>query len=157
MRKKRLTLEEAKERCKRRRQVYFLEKIDIRKIVFILKNADKDYNIVKLIENSDSYSTLYKLSYDAVRELTEALLRFDKLKSINHQCLFMLLCERYDYSWDFFDKARLKRNGINYEGEQVSKKDWDEVKDKFEESFESLKQEIKRRIDKYCETKGLNI
>ncbi|MBI5072192.1 hypothetical protein HZA99_00070 [Candidatus Woesearchaeota archaeon] len=42
----------------------------------------------------------------------DALIRFDKKKIANHQCLFAFLCKIHpelELSWDFFEKIRTKR------------------------------------------------
>jgi hypothetical protein len=41
---------------------------------------------------------------------------------VNHQCLFVYLCEKYselNLNWNFFEELRTKRNGINYYGNSI--------------------------------------
>ncbi|MEK6938553.1 MAG: hypothetical protein AABX04_05900 [Nanoarchaeota archaeon] len=73
---------------------------------------------------------MYKLYYDVIHQLTEALLLFDKVKSYNHQCLFSYLCVKHpelELDWNFFEKIRTKRNGVHYYGNLIAKKDWTEI------------------------------
>lgn len=93
--------------------------------------------------------SVYKLYYDALHELVESFLRFENVKIENHQCLFAYLCEKYqefEFSWDFFEKVRTKRNGINYYGTPVSFDDWREVEIQFYLYIKRLKEEIKKNL-----------
>ena len=85
-----------------------------------------------------------------IHQLVESLLIFDKVKSTNHQCLFASLCVKHpelELSWDFFEKIRTKRNGMNYYGAPVQDKDWKEVGLQFELYINLLTKEIKKRLE----------
>ncbi|KKR78595.1 MAG: hypothetical protein UU24_C0031G0010, partial [Candidatus Nomurabacteria bacterium GW2011_GWA2_40_9] len=78
-----------------------------------------------------------------------SFLRFENIKIDNHQCLFSYLCEKHlelEFSWDFFEKARTKRNGINYYGIPIKQDDWKDVELQFVLYIKKLKEEIKKRI-----------
>src|SRR3989344_3618680 len=75
----------------------------------------------------------------------------EKIKIENHQCLFVYLCEKHpdlEFSWEFFEKVRTKRNGINYYGLPVDNKDWKEVELQFTLYINALKKEIEKKINK---------
>ncbi len=95
------------------------------------------------------WNTAYKLYYDVIHQLVESLLIFDKVKSTSHQCLYASLCVKHpelELSWDFFEKIRTKRNGMNYYGAPVQEKDWKEVGLPFELYINLLTKEIKNRL-----------
>ncbi len=91
---------------------------------------------------------VYTLHYDSIHLYAEALLIFGKISSANHQCLFAALCNIKDLelNWDFFEKIRTMRNGINYYGRQVSFQEWKEVEMHFALYSSTLKKEIERRL-----------
>ena len=81
--------------------------------------------------------------------LVESYLCFDRIKSLNHQCLFAYLCIKYpelELSWEFFEKIRTKRNGINYYGQPVTSEDWKEVELQFKLYISTIKKEIEKKI-----------
>ena len=83
--------------------------------------------IKKTPKESYGWSIIFRNYYDVLRQLVEAFIRFDKIKSLNHQCLFAYLCIKHpelELSWEFFEKIRTKRNGINYYGQPVSYNDF---------------------------------
>ena len=92
---------------------------------------------------------MYKLYYDVLHELAESLLRFDRIKIDNHQCLFAYLCEKHpelEFNWDFFEKIRTKRNGINYYGSPVNGNDWKEVELQTILYIRKLREEIEKKV-----------
>lgn len=149
-----LTQEEAFTKCRKGGKFIVTEGIDKEKIKSTLDIAEADIesaNSVKknLPKQSNQWNSVYKLYYDALHELTESFLRFEKIKFDNHQCLFAYLCENHpelEFSWDFFEKVRTKRNGINYYGAPVRFDDWKEVELQFNLYINRLKEEIKKRI-----------
>ncbi len=65
--------------------------------------------------------------YEALRLYAEALAHLDKKKITNHQCLFTHLCTAYpdlELSWDFFERVRTMRNGVNYYGQKITYEQW---------------------------------
>lgn len=68
--------------------------------------------------------------YEALRLYAEALAHLDRKKITNHQCLFAYLCTAYpdlELSWDFLEKVRTMRNGVNYYGQKVTYEQWKAV------------------------------
>lgn len=84
--------------------------------------------------------------------LVDAFLNFDKIKSNNHQCLFAYLCEKnsgLELDWDFFEKVRTKRNGINYYGTPVTQEDLKEIEVQMNLYIKILKETIEKRIKEF--------
>lgn len=152
-----LTQKEAFAKCKKEGRFIAVEEIDSAKSRAMLKIAEGDVDAAdsikgKLQKQSSQWNSVYKLYYDALHELAEALLSFEKIKIDNHQCLFVYICEKYPelgFSWDFFEKIRTKRNGINYYGLSVNLDDWKEVKLQFKLYISRLKEEIRKKLLKY--------
>ncbi|GAJ19586.1 unnamed protein product, partial [marine sediment metagenome] len=146
-----LTQNEAFMKCRKEGNFIVMEEIDTEKIKSTLNIADADVeaaNSIKknLPKQSNQWNSIYKLYYDALHELAESFLRFEKTKIDNHQCLFAYLCEKHpelEFSWDFFEKVRTKRNGINYYGTPVNFDDWKEAELQFGLYIKKLKAEIK--------------
>ena len=149
-----LNQKEAFLKCKKEGKFIIIEQVDEERIKATLAIAESDVesaNILKknLLNKSKQWNSVYKLYYDALHELVEAFLRFERIKIDNHQCLFAYLCETHpelDFSWDFFEKVRTKRNGINYYGMPVNFDDWRETELQFNLYIIKLKDEIKKRI-----------
>ena len=149
-----LTQKEAFLKCKKEGKFIVSEEIGIEKIKATLTIAESDVESAdalrkNLSKQSNKWNSIYKLYYDAVHELVESFLRFEKIKIDNHQCLFAYLCEKHpelEFSWDFFEEVRTKRNGINYYGAPVSFDDWKEVELQFSLYIKKLKEEIKKNI-----------
>lgn len=149
-----LTQGEAFAKCKKEGRFIVVEEADTEKIRSTLDIADADVeaaNSIKknLPKQSNQWNSVYKLYYDALHELAESFLEFEKVKIDNHQCLFAYLCEKHSelgFSWDFFEKVRTKRNGINYYGVPVSFDDWKEVELQFSLCIKKLREEIVKRL-----------
>ena len=141
-------------KCKKEGKFIVTEEIDKEKIKSILGIAESDIESANSIKKnipklSSQWNSVYKLYYDALHELTESFLRFEKVKIDSHQCLFAYLCERHpelEFSWDFFEKVRTKRNGINYYGTPAIFDDWKEVELQFGLYIEKLKESIKKKM-----------
>ena len=107
-----LTQKEAFAKCKREGRLIPVENVDMEKIKSTLSIAEGDIAagnfLQKNIQKDNSqWNSVYKLYYDALHELVEAYLRFEKIKSVNHQCLFAYFCEKHPelaFSWDFFKR-----------------------------------------------------
>lgn len=149
-----LTQKEAFIKCRKEGKFIITEEMDKEKIKSTLIIADADIESAdsikkNLSKQSSQWNSIYKLYYDALHELVESFLNFERVKIDNHQCLFAYLCEKHpelDFSWDFFEKLRTKRNGINYYGIPVSFDDWKEVELQFNLYIKRLREEIKEKI-----------
>ncbi len=149
-----LTQEEVFQKCKKEGKFIVISDINIDKIKSTLVIAEGDIEAADSIKKnlpkeSKQWNSIYKLYYDALHELSENLLRFDKIKVDNHQGLFAYLCEKHpelEFSFDFFEKVRTQRNGINYYGTPVSGKEFMELELQFKLYINKLIKEIKQRI-----------
>lgn len=149
-----MTKEEVFSKCERDGRFIQLENIDLEKIRSSFAIAEEDFEAAKSLRNlaakeNSRWNSIYKLYYDALHELAEILLRFDRFKSDNHQCLFAYLCEKHPelgLDWDFFEKLRTKRNGINYYGMPITYDDFKEMELWINLSVEILKKAIKKQM-----------
>lgn len=149
-----LTQKEAFTKCKKEGRFIVPEEIDVEKIKATLTIAESDLESAdtlkkNLPKQSNKWNSIYKLYYDALHELAGSFLGLEKIKIDNHQCLFVYLCEKHpklEFSWDFFEKVRTKRNGINYYGSPISYADWKEVELQFNLYIKKLKEEIVKKI-----------
>ena len=149
-----LTQKEAFDKCKKQGKFVVTEETDKERIKSTLNIADSDIESADLIkknisEKSNQWNSVYKLYYDALHELAESLLNFERIKIDNHQCLFAYLCEKYselEFNWDFFERIRTKRNGMHYYGTPVSFEDWKQVELQFVLYIKKLKEDIKKRL-----------
>jgi uncharacterized protein (UPF0332 family) len=143
------TKEEMYDRCLADGNLLQHENVEIDKIKANIKIADEDLESARDAISKKRWNSAYKLHYDVLHELVEAYLLFDKIKSFNHQCLFSAICVKhpdFELNWEFFEKVRTKRNGINYYGTPVTEKDWKEVELQFKLSLKLLKEEIEHRL-----------
>ena len=149
-----LTQKEAFLKCAKEGKFIITEEVDIEKIKSTVRISESDIESADYIrknipKESSQWNSIYKLYYDALHELTESFLRFEKVKIDNHQCLFAYLCEKHselDFSFDFFEKIRTKRNGINYYGVPINYNDWKEVEIQFKLYIRKLKEEINKKL-----------
>jgi len=145
---KQLNLEESYNQCVSNGMISPQEEIDVHKIKSMIEIVNNDLSSIKRLKNE--WNTIYKLNYDVLRVLVEAFLRFDNVKSHNHQCLFTYLCVKHpelELNWDFFEKVRTKRNGINYYGTLIIEKDWKEVALQFSLYIKLLKEEVEKKLE----------
>lgn len=100
-----------------------------------------------LTEEDKRWMNVYTLHYEAIRIYTEALFLFEKITSSNHQCLFAYLCiKRPEFDWNFFEKIRKKRHGVNYYGEQITYEEWKAVEPQFKLYISVLKKELEKKL-----------
>lgn len=146
------TKEETYDECAANGTFDPIVEIDIDKIESIIDIADEDLITAKDAIAKKRWNSGYKSYYDVLHELVEAFLFFEKVKSSNHKCLFSYLCVKcpeLELEWDFFEKARTKRNGINYYGTPVVEKDWKEVALQFDLYINLLKKELEKKIKEF--------
>jgi len=134
--------------CKKKGLLFNTQDIDILKIKSILKNAETDFRTANfLLENKkESVSSIYKLYYDALHEITTAFILFDKIKSYNHQCLFAFLCNKYRFDLNIFEKIRIKRNRISYYGEILSSSEFNFLINCIQHNYKKLHAKIEKKL-----------
>ena len=151
---KQKTSEEAYKECNSKGEFKDQEAINKDKIKTMVGIANANIEAAETIKKkidskSHQWCAVYTLYYDALRELIEALIAFDKKKIFNHQCLFAYLCEKHkelDLDWNFFEKVRTKRNGINYYGTPVGFNDFKEMELQLKLYIKTLDKAIKEKI-----------
>ena len=148
------TQEEAYDRCVSEGNLKEVEEVDIQKIKSNIKLADEELKIISEISklSIQSENHIYKTYYDVLHALVEAFLCFDKIRSLNHQCLFSYLCVKHkklEFDWSFFEKVRTKRNGINYYGALITREDVKEIELQMRVYVSTLKREINRKIKEF--------
>ena len=91
----------------------------------MLKIAQEDLSSIELLEKTKNFNSLFKLTYSVIHTLCEAYVLLDKVKAKNHICLFVYLCYyNNEFDWDFFEDMRMRRNGLHYYGNFVSRDFW---------------------------------
>lgn len=144
------TKEDVFNRCTAVGFILLQDHINIDKIKANLKIAGEDIATGEDAIKKKRWNSGYKSYYDALHGLIEAFLVFDKVKSKNHQCLFSYVCVKYpelELDWNFFEKIRTKRNGINYYGTPVEKSDWDETNILMMLYIKLFQDKIKEKLD----------
>ncbi|MBI2665860.1 hypothetical protein HYX12_04530 [Candidatus Woesearchaeota archaeon] len=144
------TFSEAYDSCLAEGYLRTKENVDIDKINSLLKNAEIYLNSAQILINNINQKALewmnvYTLNYEALRILTEALLRINRLESTNHQCLFAALCCKYqelELDWEIMETIRIKRHGINYYGESITYSDWKSIELQINLYISAIKKEI---------------
>lgn len=143
--------EEAYNWCIREGNIIFQEESNEERARANLQIADEYLKNAKNCAAQKSWNTAYTLFYDSLHLLVEALLILERVKSRNHQCLFTYLCVKHpelELNWDFFEKVRTKRNGINYYGTPVTERDWKEAALEFQLNIDLFKRKIKEQLEK---------
>lgn len=127
---------------------------DKRKIQNIFRIALTDLDLARgiaktLQKESIAWTTVFKLQYDVFRELVDAFVRFDCVKSMNHQCLFAFLSEKHpelEFDWGFLENIRTKRNGAQYYGEPVDYACWKRTEFQLNLYITTLKKAIEEKL-----------
>ena len=108
--------------CKRTKMVKEV-KIDKNPINSLINSASKKLITADSIKlNENTASSKVSLTYDALRELLEAIAIEEGFKIYNHECYCAFLKEiiKETNLGDKFDDFRKIRNSINYYGKDVS-------------------------------------
>ena len=149
------TLEEVYDLCVADGHINELREVNYDKINSLMQNADICLRtagiVIKAINNKDKeWMSVFLMHYDALRICAEALLQFDKLNIQNHDCLFACLCVKHpelEFSWDFLNNIRKKRNGVNYYGHNITYEDWKPLELQFQLYISALKKEIETKLN----------
>lgn len=143
------TVQEAYDYCVSAGHIIPQEEIDLERIKCSLQIAKEDLQSAVDSSAKKRWNSAYKMYYDVIHQLGETFLRFDKIKATTHLSLFVYLVVKYpqlELNWDFFERIRTKRNGINYYGTPVSEKDWKEVALEFQLNINLLKKKIQEKL-----------
>lgn len=132
-----------------------LAQVDTAQIKAMLKVAITDLETLKewqnkAPKNSGQWNAIYKLAYDVLHALSEAFIVFDKMKARTHECLFAYICEKHqelELDWNFFEKARTRRNRSIYYGEPSSHQHWTEIQLQIMLYINTLKKAIEQKLD----------
>ncbi len=131
-----------------------LAKIDTDQVRAMLDVALVDFETVKdwskkAPKESGQWNAVYKLAYDVLHTLSEALLVFDRVKARTHECVFAYLCEKHpelEFGWDFFEKVRTVRNRSIYYGEPASYQHWKGIEIQIILYIKTLKIAIEQKL-----------
>jgi hypothetical protein len=135
------------EDCKKKGFLFNLKEIDKFKIKSMIEIANTDFETAEFLDKSKRYnlSSTYKLYYDALHEITTALLILHKIKSYNHQCLFAYLCNKHkEFRIDIFERIRIKRNRLNYYGEKLTEREFYILKKTIKEYYCKVREKVLR-------------
>ncbi len=113
----------------------------------ILRQAQKLIPLTP--QDAIDWTVIFTMQYDALHQFTDAFLRFDRIKSSNHQCLFAYLCEKHpelDFDWGFLEEIRTKRNGVHYYGTPVSYTEWKKREVQINLYINTLKKAIEEKL-----------
>ena len=146
---KEINLEEAYDKCTADGEIIFNLELDEDRVKSMLAIAEEQWRAAKSLVDQKLWNSVYKLHYDVLHLLVEAVLLLGKVKCKNHLCLFAYLCQKYpklELDWNFFEKVRTKRNGITYYGNPVNDQDWKAVSLQFNLYIKLLIGEVKERI-----------
>jgi len=145
------TVEEAYDVCLSEGNIIPSSEVDEARIKASLNIAEEDLQSAQDAVAKKRWNSAYKNNYDVLHQLAEAFLRFERIKVKNHHCLFVYICVKHpelELDWDFFEKVRTKRNGIQYYSNPVSDKDWKEVSLQFQLYINLFKKKIEEILKK---------
>lgn len=150
------TAEQVYESCLAEGGINEIRETNKDKVKSLIENAQVILNSAQIViksinEQAKEWMSVYTSYYEALRIYTEALLIFDRVDIPNHQCLFAYLCVKHsnlELDWNFFERVRTKRNGVNYYGDKISYKDWKAVELQFNLYISVLKKEIEKKLQK---------
>ena len=143
-------LDETYDKCLANGQFREKNEVDIELIKSLKNVAEKGLLFIKDKEkhiktNSADWTFVFRDYYEALRNLIEAILLFDKMEAENHQCKNAYLCLKhpeFEMDWQFLETIRLKRNAINYRGQLLKYEDWKKMKLQFDLHINLLKKKI---------------
>lgn len=144
------TSEQCYDSCQADGHLHQINEINVEKIKTNLQIAEEDLASANDAVKKERWNSGYKLFYDVLHTLVETYICFDKTKSLNHQCLFAHLCVKHpelELSWEFFEKIRTKRNGINYYGKAITHDDLKHAELQLKLYISTLKKEIEKKLN----------
>ena len=127
--------------------------VDSERAKTLLENAELDIDSLKdttvLFEKKNNFGFLWANHYKIIRQLVAGILLFEKIISDNHKCLYAYICTKHkewDIDWKTIETMRLLRNGVHYEGRQVSAESWKEYKLKFNIYIQTFIKILKKKL-----------
>ena len=107
-------LEKANDSCVADGHYINLEEIDIEKIRSLFNIAKQGKVAALKLINDDRIGkeVVFRILYDSLRELTDAFIRFDRIKSRSHKCLFAYISFNnpgLKLDWSFLEMLRVKK------------------------------------------------
>lgn len=124
-----------------------------------------DYNVIKTIrdlalndkkamdfflkQKEKSFRIIYRDYYTILRELCDALMRFDGFKISNHQGCFAYICIKFPElkpDWNLLEEIRKTRNLNMYEGKDILEKDWNSIEEGIKSHISLIKAEIDKKL-----------
>ncbi len=148
------TLQERCTRCKTDGSFLLLAEPTAEQVSTMLKLSCDDLQAAKdwakqSPKEGPHWNALFKIHYDILHQLSEAFILFDRMKVKTHECLFAYLCEKHpelDFSWEFLESIRIKRNRSIYYGEPVQYIDWKRVELQLNLYINTLKKMIEKKL-----------
>lgn len=136
-------------------------KVDVNLIATIIETAMNDFAAAKDLRKhakpeSYHWNSIYKLHYDAFHQLAEALVYFDKIKVKTHECLFAYLGQKYpelEFSWEFLEQLRIKRNRSIYYGESLKYLEWKNIELQLQLYITTLHKSIQEKLSSFSDKK----
>lgn len=113
----------------------------------------QDYDFgkgLRTVENP-SWRVIFNINYDVLRELCDAIMRFKKQKTSNHQGLFAFIVLEFpqlDFDWNFLETIRGIRNNNKYRGIDITKEMWKKVEFQIDLYIRTITKEIEKRLVK---------
>lgn len=131
-------------------------KVDLHLIRTISETAMNDFAAAQDLRKqakpeSIYWNSIFKLHYDVFHQLAEALVYFDKMKVKTHECLFVYLCQKYpelEFSWEFLEQLRVKRNRSVYYGEPMKYVEWKQIEFQLQLYISTLHKQVQDKLQK---------
>lgn len=115
-----------------------------------LQQKLEDFQAGKILGKGNSHwRVIFNINYDIISELCSALMLFSRIKCSNHEGIFAYITLNYpglDFSWEFLEALRAKRNRNLYEREDVTEEYYKNNKLQIELYISTLKEEIERLL-----------
>ncbi|MBI4016457.1 MAG: hypothetical protein HY363_02070 [Candidatus Aenigmarchaeota archaeon] len=141
-------------RCSTEGSIIPVAEVDLGQIQTMLTLSLQDWQAVrgwavKSAKNGPEWNAIFKLHYDVLHQLAEALCLFDGIKVNTHECLFAYICEKHqelDFAWNFLEDVRRKRNRSIYYGEPATYQDWKRTELQLNLYINVLKKTIEKKL-----------
>ena len=124
---------------------------DVIKKIYDVSIGNADYIEYLLKQEVINWGIIYTLYYDVLRELCNALVLLDGIKISNHQGIFAYVCVKFpelELDWDFFENVRTVRNRNMYEGKEIAKQNWKEIRVQMRLYISTISKVINKNLKK---------